>query len=72
MHSEAEAQSEWKRLQGRHHDELGGLTLSVVKADLGERGIFYRLQAGPVDEAQARTICAQLQSQNVGCQLVKH
>lgn len=72
VHSEADAHAEWKRLQSHHHDVLGGLSLSVVRADLGDRGIFYRLQAGPMDENRGRTICAELQNQNVGCQLVGH
>ena len=72
VRSDAEAHTEWKRLQGRHADVLGGLSLTVTRADLGEKGVYYRLQAGPVDESRARGICAHLQSQNVGCQLVRH
>ncbi|MEI6557778.1 MAG: SPOR domain-containing protein [Rhodospirillaceae bacterium] len=69
---EADAQSEWRRLQSRHRDLLGSLSLSVVRADLGDKGVYYRLQAGPLDEARARAICDQLKSQNVGCQLARN
>ncbi|MEI7607923.1 MAG: SPOR domain-containing protein [Rhodospirillaceae bacterium] len=69
---EADAQTEWKRLQSRHRDLLGGLSLTVVRADLGDKGVYFRLQAGPVDEARARAICDQLKSQNVGCQLARN
>jgi hypothetical protein len=72
VRSEAEAREEWRRLEGRYHDLLGGLSPSVVKADLGERGIYYRLRAGPLDEARAHALCEQLKSQNVGCQLARH
>jgi hypothetical protein len=72
VRSEAEAREEWKRLDGRYHELLGGLAPSVVKADLGERGIYYRLRAGPLDEARAERICDHLKSQNVGCQLARH
>ncbi len=70
--SEADAKSEWKRLQSRHPELLGGLSLSVVRVDLGEKGIRFRLQAGPVDEARARFICDQLKGQNLGCQLARN
>ena len=69
---EADAQTEWKRLQARHRDLLGTLNLTVVRADLGEKGVYFRLQAGPVDEARGRAICDQLKSQNVGCQLARN
>ena len=69
---EADAQSEWKRLQSRHRDLLGDLGLTVVRADLGEKGVYFRIQAGPIDEARARAICEQLKSHNVGCQLARN
>ena len=69
---EADAQTKWKRLQARHRDLLGTLNLTVVRADLGEKGVYFRLQAGPVDEARGRAICDQLKSQNVGCQLARN
>ncbi|MEI6985688.1 MAG: SPOR domain-containing protein [Rhodospirillaceae bacterium] len=71
VRTEVEAKSEWTRLQGRHRDLLGALSPVVKRADLGERGVYYRLQAGPLDEVRARDVCAQLQILKVGCQLVK-
>ncbi|WP_448187717.1 SPOR domain-containing protein [Azospirillum sp. sgz301742] len=71
VHSEAEAAAEWKRLAARHPDALGGLSMQVAKADLGEKGVFYRVQGGSVDEARAKSICAQLKTQNVGCVVVR-
>lgn len=71
VRSEAEAQAEWKRLAGRYGDALGGLSLTVAKADLGEKGIFYRVQGGSVDEARARAICDKLKAQSVGCVIVR-
>jgi hypothetical protein len=70
LHSDADAHNEWKRLQHKFQPILAGLSPIVVRADLGEKGVFYRLQAGPVDEARAHAICIELQSQQVGCQLV--
>ncbi len=70
--SEADARGEWKRLQSRHPELLGGLSLTVTRVDLGEKGVRFRLQGGPVDEARARFICDQLKGQNLGCQLARN
>jgi hypothetical protein len=63
------AQKEWARLQTANRDILGGLTMNVVTADLGERGIYYRIQAGPA--ADAADLCAKLKARNVGCIVVR-
>jgi len=70
--SESKAQSEWNRLQKRFPAQLGGLGLRVVRADLGAKGIFYRIQGGPVAESRAQEICSALKAQNVGCILVRN
>ena len=67
LKSEADAQAAWKRLQNANKDILGGLSSDIVRADLGAKGVFWRLRAGPVDEAQARSICAALAKRNQGC-----
>jgi hypothetical protein len=63
------AQKEWARLQTANKDLLGGLTMNVVTADLGERGIYYRIQAGPA--ADPADLCAKLKARNVGCIVVR-
>lgn len=67
------AKREWARLQRVHPDLLGDLNLVVVRADLGaEKGVFYRLRAGPLaSEAAARKRCADLAKAKVGCLVVK-
>jgi hypothetical protein len=48
------------------------LSLSVSRVELGAKGTYYRIQAGPVaDEAKATQACAALKSRSVGCILVK-
>ncbi len=70
--SEDAAMAEWKRLSGKNKDLLGAYTPAVTKADLGDRGVFYRLRAGPVaDKAAADALCASLAAINVGCIVVK-
>lgn len=71
VRSEAEATSEWRRLAARHADVLGGVSMLLTKADLGDRGVYYRVQGAGVDEARARSICDRLKSQNVGCVVVR-
>ncbi len=53
--SEAEAQAAWKKLS--KHPTLSGKGHSVLKADLGDKGVFYRLRASGVD---AKSTCAAL------------
>jgi len=68
---EASARAEFARLQKAHADLLGNLSATVVKADLGDKGTFYRIQAGPlVDRAQADKLCAQLKPLGIGCIVV--
>ena len=71
VRSEAEAAAEWKRLSSRYPDALGGLSMAVARADLGQKGIYYRIQGVGLDEAKARAICTQLKAQSVGCVLVR-
>jgi len=72
VRSTATAQSEWKRMQRRFPGELGKLSLNVVRADLGKKGIFYRLRAGPVANASAaKAICSALKAKKSGCLIVR-
>lgn len=72
VRSEEAARAEWQRLQKAQPDVLGKLGLNVARVELGEKGVFYRIQAGPVgDAAEAAQSCATLKSRNVGCILVK-
>ena len=66
------AQKEWERLLKRYPKILGDISLSVEKADLGAKGIFYRVQAGPIEgikKAQQR--CAELSERKAECLLVR-
>ena len=68
---EASAKAEFARLQKAHADLLGNLSATVVKANLGDKGTFYRVQAGPIaDKAQADKLCAQLKPLGIGCIVV--
>jgi cell division protein FtsN len=64
--SEASADREWQRLQGRFGAELGGLSPHIVLASTGS-GELYRLQVAAAGEAQARAICDSLKGQAQAC-----
>ena len=66
------AQREWARLKRAHADILGRLDVRTVRVDLGSRGVFYRIEAGPIGDADAaRRDCDMLKQRKVGCILVK-
>lgn len=66
--TEEAADAGWKLLAARHAGVLGSLERYVTPADLGERGRFFRLQAGPFPErAAANTQCAALKAAGVDC-----
>jgi outer membrane biosynthesis protein TonB len=64
------AKEEWGRLKREHPELLGRLTAVAVKADLGDKGVWYRVQTQVFDDAAAADrLCADLKKQNVGCSL---
>lgn len=66
--TEAAAQKEWARLQKAYPELLGGLTLHVEKFDKSASEVFYRVQAGPLqDKASAKQVCAELKQKNQAC-----
>jgi len=72
LKTEEAAKTEWLKLQRQNSDVLGKLSLSVSRVDLGAKGTYYRIQAGPIaDEAKAAQDCAALKSRKIGCILVK-
>ncbi len=59
----------WPGLQ-KKHNELNNANYRVQEADLGERGKFYRVQAGPFKRDRADGICESIKSRNPGGCLV--
>ncbi len=71
VRSESAAKTAWANLQTAHSDLLGGETLNIEAADLGERGTFYRVRFGAFDgKADATAVCTALKAQGQDC-LVK-
>jgi len=68
--SEDIAKSTWARLQAAHGDVLANLKMQPARVDLGDRGVWYRVQAGPLDEKQAHGVCSTLKSRKADCVVV--
>jgi len=68
---EEEAGHQMSRMQERYASLLGDAKLHLAKADLGTRGIFYRVQSNPISESSAREICAGLTKLKAGCIVVR-
>ncbi|MEX2453417.1 MAG: SPOR domain-containing protein, partial [Rhodospirillaceae bacterium] len=59
----SDAFNAWQSLKNAAGDTLAGVEPIVVPADLGERGVYHRLQAGPLASGNAaRALCARVQS----------
>lgn len=70
--SRARAANHGRGLQRRHGNLLGRLNMVVERVDLGSKGIFFRLRAGPIANRQtARQLCRTLGKRRVGCFLVR-
>jgi len=67
MRSEADARAAWRRALAANKELLSGLSEEVVRADLGAKGVYYRLRAGPLDAAAAKTLCAELVKRKQVC-----
>ncbi len=65
--SEDAAWSTWKKMQAKHR-ALSGQKPIVVRADLGSKGIFYRIRfAGFESQNAAKSKCLKLKANGVSC-----
>lgn len=70
--TEGDVKGQWDIIKNKYNNLLGKMDYYTQRADLGDKGIYYRLQAGPVkDEAEGRKICQELITNNQGCFFVK-
>lgn len=69
--SQAKAKLARTRMLKSHGKLLSGLAFTVDRADLGKRGVFYRLRAGPLaDRDAAEKLCARFKARKVECVIV--
>jgi cell division septation protein DedD len=70
--SEKDAVETWNKLKKTHPELLGKLDYYIERKDLGSKGVFYRLQAGPISgSSEARLLCKKLTDLGQGCLVVK-
>jgi len=65
VRSEEAARQEWDRIRRANPDLLGSASANFVRAALGDKGVFYRLQTAPI--ADAERVCGELKRRNIGC-----
>jgi len=66
--SEGEANAAWKLTQAKHAALLSSLSSNVQKADLGDKGVWYRLRAGSfADKNAAAALCDRLKAEGGIC-----
>jgi cell division protein FtsN len=66
--SEGEAQSAYRALQAKYPDQLRGRAPIIRRADLGEKGTYYRALVGPFSSAEeAAGVCSGLKAAGGKC-----
>jgi hypothetical protein len=72
LKDEAAARSSWTKLMKKHGDVLSGHALDIEKADLGDKGTWYRVRAaGFTTKAAANSACAKLKASGQDCMVKK-
>lgn len=63
------AAGEYKKMQVKY-SALSGVDFRTQKADLGAKGTFYRIQAGPMSKDSATSICSGIKAKGGSCLVV--
>lgn len=64
------AQAAWVKFAGQHSELVNGASADIRKADLGEKGVWYRLRFGPLANNAASVMCEQLKAEGTACLVV--
>ena len=71
LRSEKAAREEWQALQRTFPDQLSAMSPRFRRTEIANRGVFYRVLAGPLPSAQAaRQICSALKAKKQYCQVM--
>jgi hypothetical protein len=66
--NEADAQASYRALQGKFPAVLGSRAPVIKRADLGDKGVYYRAMVGPFDSPdEATQLCASLKTAGGQC-----
>ena len=64
-----QAERGWAQIRRAHQSVIGDMSHEVSKVNLGRKGTYYRLKAGPVaSDGAARTVCSQLKRRRQFCE----
>jgi len=70
--SRDDAIASWNIVAKKYKEIIGNSDHIIEKADLGSKGVFYRLQLGNFKkESESRQVCQELSEQKQGCFIVK-
>lgn len=68
LQSEAGVETAWRRYESRAPDLFAQARIDVERADLGQRGIYYRVRAGYfADRANAARFCERIRQMGQDC-----
>lgn len=66
--TEADAQTSFRAIQSKYSEVLGSKQSTIRRADLGEKGVFYRALVGPFGTTdEAATFCVNLKAAGGQC-----
>jgi cell division septation protein DedD len=66
--NEAEAQASYRVLQGKYPAVLGSRSPVIKRADLGDKGVYYRAMVGPFgSREEALQLCGSLETAGGKC-----
>ena len=65
-----EAQKASSEFSAHHGDFVEDLSADIRKADLGDKGVRYRVRFGPLANANAGSLCDRLKAQGIDCLVV--
>jgi hypothetical protein len=71
--SEADAQASYRALQGKFPSVLGSRAPLIKRADLGDKGVYYRAMVGPFTSSEeAAQVCGNLKTAGGQCVVQKN
>jgi len=67
--SRKDAERGWSQLRRAHKADLSNLQSEIIETNLGAKGVFYRLKAGPLSNKDAATdLCRKLKKRRQFCE----
>ena len=69
--SEADAETAFAKLKKKYPSQLGSYTASIHKSETGDKPV-YRVRVGGLSQADAKSLCSELQSNGGSCFVVRN